>query len=73
MDKIQVYRHLDLQDKVSFSIIDTVRKIRDLNYGDQRLLAELVRQREQSEDYLKHEHFRKSTILLRTLLENGFF
>jgi len=73
MDKIQGYRHLDKEDKISFSMTDTVRKIRKLNYGDQRLLAELVKQREESEDFLKYEHFRKSTILLRTLLENGFF
>lgn len=68
-----MYRHLDNNDKVQFSIKDTVTAIRKLNYGEQRFLAELVKQREESSDYEKYDEFRQHTALLRKLLESGYY
>ena len=68
-----MYRHLDKDDKMQFSMTETVTAIRKMNYGEQRLLAELVKQREESEDFDKYEEFREHTALLRKLLESGYY
>ncbi len=73
MLNIQSYRHLDKEDKVPFSITEAVTAVRNLNYGEQRFLAELVKQREESTDYQKYEQFREHTALLRKLLESGYY
>ncbi len=72
MRDINYYKHLDKDDKVSFSIEETVKDVDGINYGSQRFLSELVILREKSEN-MKYEVFKKHTQELRLMLENGWY
>lgn len=66
------YRHLDSDDEIPFSITNTVTLIRSLNYGEQRLLSEIVKQRENSLSYKRYVRYREHTEQLKKLLEEGW-
>jgi hypothetical protein len=66
-------RHLDKDDKISFSISKTAKNVYKQNFGQRRLLSELVLIRENSEDHKKYSSFRENTKKLRKLLEEGWF
>jgi hypothetical protein len=70
---IDYYKHLNEDDKVKFSIEETAKTVYDLNYGQQRLLCELLRLREKDERNKKHQSFRIHTEQLKNLLESGWF
>lgn len=68
------YDHLNETDppQIPLTMKALVALIRKMNYGQQRFLSELVRQRETSDDE-KYPQSRKHTAMLRELLEKGFF
>lgn len=72
MRTIDMYKHLDKDDKVPFSISETVKTVTELNYGMQRFLSEVIRNREASED-MKYLQFKQNTQKLRELLEAGWY
>ena len=73
MRNIDMYKHLNSNDKVPFSIEETVKQVDSLNYGSQRYLSALVNLREKSPEYQKYDEYRKHTQQLRGLLENGWY
>jgi hypothetical protein len=73
MMNIDRYKHLNSEDRVPFSIEETVKRVDYLNYGSQRFLSALVKLREKSDDYVKYDDYRKHTQQLRELLENGWY
>ena len=72
MRTIDMYEHLNADDKVSFSIPETAKKVTELNYGTQRFLSEIVKIREASDD-MKYSQFKQHTQQLRELLEAGWY
>lgn len=70
--RIDFYEHLNKDDKVQFSIPDTAKAVKSMNYGQQRFLAALVKLREADEN-MKYEEYRKHTQQLRQLLESGWY
>jgi hypothetical protein len=75
MPRVGTYDHLEETDplQIALSMKDMVALIRKQNYGEHRLLSELVRQREESEDEQKYEEHRRHTAMLRALLESGYY
>jgi len=73
MTNIDMYKHLNDDDEVPFSIKDTVKMVENLNYGSQRYLSALVNLRERSPHYEKYHDFKKHTQQLRELLEKGWY
>jgi hypothetical protein len=72
MRAIDYYKHLNADDKVKFSIPETAKQVEDLNYGMQRFLCEVVKNREAS-DNMKYTRFKQHTQQLRELLEAGWY
>lgn len=70
---INLYKHMDAEDTVPFSMEDTAKILIKLNYGQQRMLAELVNQREADEIAQSYDSHRKHTAQLREMLENGWY
>lgn len=69
------YDHLEEKDplQITITMADMVARIRKLNYGEHRLLSELIRQREASVEETKYEEHRRHTALLRAVLEAGYY
>lgn len=72
-DYIFMYSHMNDSKEVGLTIPNIANQVMDLNYGQQRMLAEILRLREASEDYNKYEQYRKHTKQLRDLLESGWY
>ena len=72
MRNIDMYKHLNEDDKVKFSIPEVAAQVMSLNYGTQRFLSEIVKNREASSD-MKYAEFKKHTQQLRELLESGWY
>ena len=73
MRNIDMCKHLNSDDKVPFSIEETVKQVDSLNYGSRRYLSALVNLRENSDNYVKYDEYRKHTQQLRELLENEWY
>ena len=69
---VDFYKHLNNSDQAKFSIPETAKVIMDLNYGQQRLLCEILNLREKSAD-MKYDCFARDTQKLRDLLESGWY
>jgi hypothetical protein len=81
MARLGMYDHLDSSYpmSVTMSMRDLADKVAGVNYGWQRLLSELVRQRKRSPYYADPKasgvarEYRDHTDRLEALLEDGFF
>ncbi len=73
MNKAGSYSHLNEHDTAAFSIPDVAETIHLMNYGDQRLLSELLRLREESEDNKNCEDYSRHTAQLRAMLDQGWY
>jgi hypothetical protein len=75
MARLGMYDHLDSSEPISVTVSmrDLADKVAGVNYGWQRLLSELVRQRKRSPYYADPSEYRDHTDRLETLLEDGFF
>ena len=81
MARLGMYDHLENTDPmvVTMSMRDLADKVARVNYGWQRLLSELVRQRKRSPYYADPKssnvncEYRDHTDRLEALLEDGFF
>jgi hypothetical protein len=73
--RLGMYEHLDKEGPFTIDVPmkDLVQKIRSMNYGEQRFLSELVKQRMCSDDYVRYAEYREHTKLLHQLIEKGFF
>lgn len=71
---VDYYKQLNDQDKVelTISIPEIAKKVAELNYGNQRLLCEILHLREAS-DLMKFDSFARETQKLRDLLESGWY
>lgn len=73
---IHGYSHLDKEDQnkqISITIPDVAVQLMNINYGQQRMLANIVKIRERSPSYFRFFEYQKHTDELRELLEKGWY
>lgn len=73
MSKVGMYKHLNQDDTVPFSIPETAKTVLSLNYGAQRFLSEIVEQRKADERYERLDNFKRRTDQLEELLNDGWY
>lgn len=73
--RLGIYDHLNETDPliVPCTLQALVVEIRRLNYGEHRLLSELLRQREACADEKAYAQHREHTAMLRKMLEAGYY
>ena len=72
-DYIYGYGHLNKETEIGMSIPQIAKQLTKVNYGQQRMLAEIVRLREASDNYKKHIEYANHTQKLREMLETGWY
>ena len=73
IDYIFMYGHMNDKEELGMTIPQVARQLMKANYGQQRMLAEMVKLREASEDYQKYRQYAEHTQRLRELLEKGWY
>jgi hypothetical protein len=75
MPRLGMYDHLEETDPINatISMAELASCLCRLNYGQQRLLSAIVRERKKNPYYGEPGRFRDHTDALEALLEGGFF
>lgn len=59
--------------QVTLTMQELVTKVRTLNYGEQRFLSELLKQRKESKAYREYKEYREHTAYLEEMLLKGYY
>jgi hypothetical protein len=75
MPRLGMYDHLEAGDGLAIPVPmqDLAKRVCSLNYGQQRLLSAIVRERKANPHYKEYPQYREHTDRLEALLEDGFF